>query len=753
MIFFAAGKIGAESRGKYYAARMKKPMDRPIARRAKGMWKNIIFVGVALCCAILWLGVARRPETASAASSASEATRVQSSAAATSASQTPRLDALEMNVIPMPASVQMGAQRLPVTQNFTVALEGYKEARLERAVDRFLRDLSRETGMPIAVRAADSSKAVLIVHTERASKEIQDVDEDESYTLEVSNFGAKLHAANPLGAMHGLQTFLQLVSATPGGFSVPNLYIEDKPRFPWRGLMIDSCRHFVPLEVIKRNLDGMAAVKLNVLHWHLSENQGFRVESKTFPKLQEMGSDEMYYTQAEVREVIAYARDRGIRVIPEFDLPGHSTAWFVGYPELASGPGPYAIERQWGIFDSAMDPTREETYKFLEKFLGEMAKLFPDHYFHIGGDEVNGKQWDANPKIQTFMREHGIKNNDELQNYFNQRVVKILEKNHKTMVGWDEILAPGLPKDSVIQSWRGTKSMAEAARLGYRSLLSDGYYLDYMFPASQHYAVDPMTEETASLSAEEKARILGGEACMWTEFVSPENIDSRIWPRMAAIAERFWSPAELSDVDSLYRRMDAESARLEFLGLTHKSSYVQMLGRMAGTDNIASLRVLADVVEPVKIYQRPHTARDSKIVLTSADPLNRMVDAVAPESEAARIFNKQVDALVSGNFKDAALEAEIRAQLMKWKANDAALAPLLAKSSLLMELAPLSQDLASLGATGTEALDFIDRGQHPDDAWKTRQLAVIERAKMFKADLLLPIAPAIQKLVDAAASR
>jgi hexosaminidase len=632
-----------------------------------------------------------------------------------------------------------------------VALEGYKEARLDRAVERFLSELSRQTGMPVARRAADSSKAVLIVHTAHASKEIQDLDEDESYTLQISNLGAKINAANPLGALHGLQTFLQLVEAAPGGFSVPNLYIEDRPRFAWRGLMIDSCRHFIPLEAIKRNLDGMEAVKLNVFHWHLSENQGFRVESKTFPKLQELGSDGMYYTQAEVREAIAYARDRGIRVIPEFDMPGHSTAWFVGYPELASGPGPFAIERRWGVFDPAMDPAREETYKFLDKFLGEMAKLFPDHYFHIGGDEVNGKQWDANPKIQAFMRERGLKNNEELQRYFNQQVVKILEKNHKTMVGWDEILAPGLPKDSVIQSWRGSKSMAEAARQGYRSLLSNGYYLDYMWPASQHYAVDPMTEETASLTAEEKARILGGEACLWAEFISPENMDSRIWPRTAAIAERFWSPAELSEVDSLYRRMDAESARLEFLGLTHKSSYVRMLGRMAGTDNIASLRVLADVVEPVKIYQRAKTARAANIVQTSADPLNRMIDTVPPESEAARLFTKEVDALVSGNFKDKALEAEIRAQLMVWRANDAALAPSLAKSFLLMELAPISRDLASLGAAGIEALDYIDKGQHPSDAWKTQQMAVIEQANLYKADLLLPMSPAIQKLVESAA--
>ena len=182
-----------------------------------------------------------------------------------------------------------------------------------------------------------------------------------------------LEAANPLGVLHGLQTFLQLVRITPRGFAVPAMTIDDQPRFPWRGLMLDVGRHFMPLDVVYRTLDGMEAVKLNVFHWHLSEDQGFRVESKQFPLLQEKGSDGLFYTQEEIRDVIAYARDRGIRVVPEFDMPGHTTAWFVGYPDLASGPGPYQIERKWGVFDPAMDPTRDSTYTFLDTFIGEMT--------------------------------------------------------------------------------------------------------------------------------------------------------------------------------------------------------------------------------------------------------------------------------------------------------------------------------------------------------------------------------------------
>ena len=421
-----------------------------------------------------------------------------------------------------------------------------------------------------------------MIHAERASKAVQELGEDESYVLDVSGAGAKITAPNPLGVMHGLETFLQLVAITPAGFVAPFVHVEDSPRFPWRGLTIDVSRHFIYLDTLKRNLDGMAAVKMNVLHLHLSDDQGFRVESKEFPKLQELGSDGLYYTQAQMRDLIEYARDRGIRVLPEFDMPGHATSWFVGYPDLASGPGPYAIERRWGIFDPAMDPSRESTFKFLDKLIGEMAELFPDHYFHIGGDEVNGKQWDANPEIQKFMRAHKLKNDQELQQYFTLEVQKIVSKHHKEMVGWDEILAPGMPKDIVIQSWRGQESLAEAARQGYRGLLSSGYYLDGMAPASQHYAVDPMANADATLTPEQQKLILGGEACMWAEFISDENVDSRIWPRAAAVAERLWSAQDVRDPESMYRRLNAVSVELEEFGLKQRSSTERDAGADGG---------------------------------------------------------------------------------------------------------------------------------------------------------------------------
>jgi hexosaminidase len=655
-----------------------------------------------------------------------------------------------LNLMPLPAGAQSETGSLGVDSSFSVAFTGHTEPRLERAGERFLRQLARQTGLPLALTPAKTGKATLVIQADHASKEIQEVGEDESYVLEVTATGAKLTAPTPLGAMHGLQTFLQLVDVSPDGFAAPAVTIHDQPRFPWRGLMIDSARHFIPLDVVRRNIDGMEAVKMNVFHWHLSENQGFRVESKKFPKLHELGSANLYYTQDEIRDLIAYARDRGIRVVPEFDMPGHSTAWFVGHPELASGKGPYEIERRWGVFDPAMDPTNEKVYKFLDDLIGEMARIFPDHYFHIGGDEVNGKEWDANPKIQAFMKAHGIKNNEALQAYFSGRVQKLVTKHGKTVVGWDEVLVPGVPKDIVIQSWRGQASLAQAAKQGYRGILSNGYYLDLGWSAARHYAVDPMSGDAANLSAEEKQRILGGESCMWAEYVSPENVDSRIWPRNAAIAERLWSPQEVRDPASMYARLDYVSARLEWLGLTHRTAWRHMLQRLAGsasTEEFAALRTLTDVIEPVKDYTRERTA---PAVPTSGTPMNRVVDAVPLESDAGRRFNDRVEQFLAAACHDPAAEAGLRAQLTTWRDNDAILQPLAQRSFLVKEVAANSQDLSALGAAGLAALDAIAKGQPAPDSWKTQQLAILEQVKKPKAQLLLIPAPAVQKLIEAA---
>jgi hexosaminidase len=651
------------------------------------------------------------------------------------------------SLMPQPANLKPGSGQLVINQFFTVAITGHKEPRLERTVQIFLADLRKQTGMlPLDVSVVTMPTASLTIHCIAGTKEVQELGEDESYRLEIDSSGAKLDAQTTLGIIRGLQTFLQLVQTGSTGFVVPAVSIQDAPRFPWRGLMIDVSRHFMPVEVLKRNLDGMAAVKMNVLHWHLSDNQGFRVESKKFPKLYELGSDKLFYTQDEIRDVIAYARERGIRVVPEFDMPGHATAWFVGYPELASGPGPYQIERHWGIFDPAMDPTRESTYKFLDEFIGEMAKLFPDQFFHIGGDEVNGKEWDANPKIREFKRAHSLSSNEDLQAYFNKHVQTIIAKHGKTMLGWDEILRPELPKDIVIQSWRGPESLAQAAKQGYRGLLSHGYYLDLMWSTQRHYLNEPISGDATTLTPEQQKLILGGEACMWAEFVSPENIDSRIWPRNAVIAERLWSPQNVTDVQSMYQRMEVIGHRLDWLGLTHNSGYAPMLRRIAGTDDISATQTLADAVEPVKDYSREKLAVEPP---TSATPLDRLIDAARPESEILRKFTSNVDDFLGGN-RNPGFEAEIRRQLSIWHTNHAALQPLFGNSFLLQEVQAVSQNLSRISAAGLAALEYIDQGQSAPTDWLNQQLALLADAQKPQAQLLLVVAPAIEKLIRAA---
>jgi hexosaminidase len=421
----------------------------------------------------------------------------------------------------------------------------------------------------------------------------------------------------------------------------------------------------------------------------------------------------------------------------------------VGYPDLASNEGPFTVEDERGP-ESVTDPTREDTYKFIDKFVEEMGKLFPDAYFHIGGDEVNGKFWDSNPKIQAFKQAHGMKTNQDLQAYYNEHLQKILAKHHKTMIGWDEILRPDLPKTIVVQSWRGQESLAAAAKEGYAGILSFGYYVDLMWPASRHYAVDPMSGGAASLTPEQQKLILGGEACQWAEWVTPENVDSHIWPRTAAIAERFWSPQNVTDVNSMYARMHAVSFELEFLGLMHNAARDRMLQRMAGTADITALQVLADVVEPVQDY---HRWDDSKGPIDFHSPLTHMIDAVYPESDSAREFGNLVQKFGQSGYKDRAIETQIRTQLTLWRHNDAALYPLLQQSALLQEDIPVSQNLAMIAAAGLQALDYLDKGLTEPELWKTQQLTVIEQAKKPVAGLLLPVVAPVQQLVEAASGQ
>jgi hexosaminidase len=653
---------------------------------------------------------------------------------------------IQLNLMPVPASVQMQLARLPITSSFSVMIKSYTDDRLRGGVARMLRRLAGRTVLSFpAEPAADESTASLVVQCERAGEAVPSLSENESYSLEVTDKQARLSAPTVVGALRGLETFLQLVEGDRQGFYLPGIRIQDQPRFPWRGLLIDVGRHYEPMDVLKRNLDAMAAVKLNVFHWHLTEDQGFRVESRKLPKLHTLGSDGLFYTQDQVREIIAYARDRGIRVMPEFDIPGHSTSWLVGYPEMGSAPGPYQIERGAGIFEPALDPTREQTYKFLDTFLGEMAALFPDAYMHIGGDENEGKQWDRNPQIQAFMKAKGIKDNHALQAYFNQRILKILQKHGKKMIGWEEILHPDLPQDAVIHSWRGPASLADAAKKGYDGILSAGYYIDLIYPASKHYLADPIPSNS-TLTAAETKHILGGEATMWGEWVSPETIDSRIWPRTAAIAERLWSPRNVTDIDDMYRRLASISRQMEELGLTHEKNYGMLLRRLAQSDETGPLRTLASVIEPVKEYHR-YRMRPQ----TMLGPLTGLVDAARPDSEGARQFAANVDAFLADAPRFALYRQNIEQALLEWQTAARALGPMIDRSPALQEARPLANDLSTISAAAQEAMSHLSVGDPASAEWRDTQLARLAEAAKPKAALEFVVITSVRELVIAAA--
>lgn len=636
-----------------------------------------------------------------------------------------------LNLMPVPASLKRTDGTYRLTKEFTLNLNNTPDRRLYDAANRFLRRLDGRTGLffmqGIISKEIPQSveKPAFIISAQRAGKVA--LYEDESYSLTVTPDKINLDAATDIGALRGLETLLQLMDSDENGYYFPCVEIKDQPRFPWRGLMIDASRHFQPIDVLKRNIDAMAAVKINVFHFHLCDNQGWRIESKVYPKLQELGSDGQYYTQIQIKEIIQYATDRGIRVMPEFDVPGHATALLVAYPELGSAPGPYEIERNAGVFNPVLDPTNEKVYVFLDKLFTEMAALFPDDYFHIGGDENNGSDWKANVKIQEFMKKNNMKTTMDLQTYFNNKILTTIKKQHKKMVGWEEILTDNISKDAIIHSWFGKESLFKAASKGYQTILSNGYYIDLLLPASEHYKADPLPpfeewsekEKQYKLTPEQEKLILGGEATMWAEIVTPTTIDSRIWPRTAAIAERLWSSGSVKDEEDMYRRLEVTSFRLEELGLTHIKNKDVLLRNLANGGDIHALKVLSNVVEPYKVYTR----NNGGLMYKSYSPYTLMADAASSDAKSARVFRNLV-ARYNVNPTKEDLEG-IKKMLTVWKDNHAEFLKVMKGSPVLKQLEDISANVSALSIVGLEALEKSSSSE----SWYNEKTALIKAIK------------------------
>ncbi len=426
----------------------------------------------------------------------------------------------------------------------------------------------------------------------------------ESYNLDVKPTRIDLRAPTTSGAFRGVQTIRQLIgpeflspeaigapkdASTPRSVSIPCMTISDSPRYPHRGMLLDCCRHFMPKEFVKRYIDLLAYHKMNVLHWHLTEDQGWRIEIKKYPKLTEVGAWRMkdgkryggFYTQDDIREVVAYAASRYITVIPEIEMPGHSIAALASYPELSCTGGPFEVETRWGVFDDVYCAGNDRTFEFMQDVLTEVMELFPSTYIHIGGDECPKTRWKTCPKCQARIAAEGLKDEHELQSYFIQRIEKFLNGHGRRIIGWDEILEGGLAPNATVQSWRGMSGAIAAATAGHDVIASPTThcYLDYaqgrnpgeptnmgFVPLSKAYSFEPTPEE---LPDSRLHHVLGVQGNMWTEWAPPELVDRQVFPRLCALAEVGWSPKEARDWDDFSRRLTAHYPRLDALGVTY----------------------------------------------------------------------------------------------------------------------------------------------------------------------------------------
>lgn len=646
------------------------------------------------------------------------------------------------SLMPVPRSLVQGAGRLRLDSTFSVSTSQHRDDRLERGIIRTLARMEEHLGATISHRVRGSAEpSVLRVDVMGPGEKVQGIDENESYHLEITSQNATLRANTVVGALRGLETLLQLITSDSASYYLPEVTIDDAPRFRWRGLLVDVSRHFMPVEQIKKTLDGMAMVKLNVLHWHLSEDQGFRVESKRYPKLHQLGSDGLYYTQEQLKEIVAYARDRGIRVVPEFDMPGHSTAWFVGYPQYSTRAGQsVAIRRDWGGADAIFDPSKEETYTFIDRFIGEMVRIFPDAYWHVGGDEVEGKHWNQNRRIAAWKRRRGFRTNAEAQVYFNQRLTRILTRHGKRMIGWDEILHPKLPERTVVQSWRGTNYLSQAVKAGYTSILSAPYYLDHIKPATEYYLADPVPR-TTDMTPEQQALVLGGEACMWSEFVSFETTDSRLWPRLGAVAERLWSRQDVTDVEDMYRRLDILAGRLEGAGLRVLSHSDRMLRKIYPAGNLSPLDTLLTVVQPPFFGQALNGKQTNQL-----HPLTRLVDAARPDPSGRWLTERLVRRFVQ-NPLDSAAHDSLAVLFTRWRDLGEPIRRLASETPAIGEALPVLQALERVSGLGLEALGYIRTGATPDSAWLAVAAVDFKRYEGPQQLLRVAVLPEIRKLV------
>lgn len=649
----------------------------------------------------------------------------------------------------------------------------------DAAAARFQADIVRQTGLrlkadtPIPLRISCLSAEA-------------GADKGEAYRLHVRADGISIEAEGPTGALRALSTLRQLAGLSPNGIRIPLQTIEDKPRFAWRGVMLDPARNFISVETLQRQIDAMERVKLNTLHLHLSDDQGFRVESRLYPKLNAGGP---FYTQAQIRELVAYADARGVRIVPEFDVPGHSQAMVEAYPEI----GVIKQSAIPGLKASALNPASPATWRFVRGLFAEMAALFPDPYFHAGGDEVSAGIWQDAPGMAAWMKREGLADQHAVESRFAREMARILKARGKKMIGWEEVAAAGVGPDVVVQAWQTSNAMASATAGGHPTLMSAGYYLNLLLPAEYHYALDPAQTSGAGLApdhaaflrklspilakmitdalvdqpkppltAEQEAKLRGGEMALWGEIATDELIDHHLWPRAAAVAERFWSDRSIRDTDDMYARLAIVSAQLSASGLHNVSGRMRMIERLAPNDPQA-LATLLEVAGPVRNMAHDHRIRAVLAGKTILQSLNAPADAAPVDSLAARGFAAEAKRFVAG---ERALAPQLAAQLAIWQANDARFQAVAKGNPLLEAALPTSAQLAALASIGQEAVaalagskpmaaNRVSEGRALLEALRKQEAASLRPFDPFlaaqpPADLILKIGPGLQTLLEAA---
>ncbi len=519
------------------------------------------------------------------------------------------------SLIPLPASYQAtGGREFVLTESTRV---GGNDEAARRGAAQFVQLLAQNGGPTLAV-ADDAGAAKIRFRLDPSATRAA-----EGYALKVSNTGIEVSAGDDAGLFYGAVTAAQLLTGDAPGHAAAAT-IADAPRFPWRGLMLDSARHFQSMDEIRKLLDAMAQHKLNTFHWHLTDDQGWRMEIKRYPKLTEVGSCRVplgdagrdpatgkantycgYYTQEQIREIVAYAAQRHIQVIPEIDVPGHATAAIVAYPELGATDKPLAIDNQWGVFPNLFN-TEEGTLRFLENVLLEVIDMFPARYVHVGGDEAVKDQWIASARVQAHMREVGAKDEMEMQSHLIKRLETFLERHDRRLIGWDEILEGGLPPEATVMSWRGTEGGLKAASEGHDVVMAPvtHMYMDYLQTRSPNeppgrpttielkkvYEFEPVPAE---LAADKRQHILGLQANMFTEHTrNDRNLEHNLFPRLAAVAETGWSPRDKRDFASFLQRLPRQLQRYEAMGIRYAQTPFQVDmhdtgDRAAGTAEIA----------------------------------------------------------------------------------------------------------------------------------------------------------------------